>query len=35
MLVALIIGISAGIFAAIRPNTMQDYIPMSAAMLGI
>ena len=35
MLVALFIGISAGIFAAIRPNTMQDYIPMSAAMLGI
>jgi oligopeptide transport system permease protein len=35
MLVALFIGISAGIFASIRPNTMQDYIPMSAAMLGI
>ena len=35
MLVALIIGISAGVAAAIRPNTMQDYIPMSAAMLGI
>ena len=35
MLVALIIGISAGVFAAIRPNTMQDYLPMSAAMLGI
>ena len=27
MLVALIIGISAGVFAAIRPNTMQDYLP--------
>jgi oligopeptide transport system permease protein len=35
MLVALFIGISAGVFAAIRPNTLQDYIPMSAAMLGI
>jgi len=35
MLVALFIGISAGVFAAMRPNTMQDYIPMSAAMLGI
>ena len=35
MLVALIIGISAGVLAAIRPNTMQDYLPMSAAMLGI
>jgi oligopeptide transport system permease protein len=35
MLVALLIGISAGVIAAIRPNTLQDYIPMSAAMLGI
>ena len=35
MLVALFIGISAGVFAAIRPNSLQDYIPMSAAMLGI
>ncbi|MGB1333540.1 MAG: ABC transporter permease, partial [Porticoccaceae bacterium] len=35
MLVALLIGISAGVFAAIRPNSLQDYIPMSAAMLGI
>jgi oligopeptide transport system permease protein len=35
MLVALIIGVSAGVAAAIRPNTMQDYVPMSAAMLGI
>jgi oligopeptide transport system permease protein len=35
MLVALIIGASAGVFAAARPNSMQDYIPMSAAMLGI
>ena len=35
MLVALIIGISTGVFAAMRPNTMQDYLPMSAAMLGI
>ncbi len=35
MLVALIIGISAGVLAAMRPNTMQDYLPMSAAMLGI
>lgn len=35
MLVALIIGISAGVLAAVRPNTMQDYLPMSAAMLGI
>ena len=35
MLVALFIGISAGVFAAMRPNSIQDYIPMSAAMLGI
>ena len=35
MLVALFIGISAGVFAAMRPNTLQDYISMSAAMLGI
>jgi len=35
MLVALVIGIGAGVVAAMRPNTMQDYIPMSAAMLGI
>jgi oligopeptide transport system permease protein len=35
MLVALVIGISAGVTAAMRPNTVQDYLPMSAAMLGI
>ena len=35
MVVALIIGISAGLIAALRPNTAQDYIPMSAAMIGI
>lgn len=35
MLVAILIGASAGIVAALRPNTAQDYLPMSAAMLGI
>ena len=35
MLVALIIGVSAGVAAAMRPNSLQDYVPMSAAMLGI
>ena len=35
MLVALIIGVRAGVAAAMRPNTLQDYVPMSAAMLGI
>ena len=35
MLVALIVGISAGVAAAIRPNTLQDYPPMTGAMIGI
>ena len=35
MLVALVIGVSSGVAAAMRPNTAQDYIPMSAAMIGI
>jgi len=35
MLVALVIGVSAGVAAAMRPNSLQDYVPMSAAMLGI
>jgi oligopeptide transport system permease protein len=35
MLVAIIIGVSAGVFAALKPNTPQDYVPMSAAMIGI
>ena len=35
LMVALIIGITAGVFASLKPNTKQDYIPMSLAMLGI
>jgi oligopeptide transport system permease protein len=35
MLVAIAIGVTAGVIAALRPNTAQDYVPMSAAMLGI
>lgn len=35
MLVALLIGGTAGIIASLKPNTAQDYIPMSAAMIGI
>jgi oligopeptide transport system permease protein len=35
LLVALTIGLTAGILAAIRPNTKADYIPMSLAMVGI
>ena len=33
--VALCIGLPAGIVAASRPNTLQDYVPMSLAMAGI
>lgn len=35
LLIALIIGGLSGILAALRPNTLQDYIPMSLAMMGI
>lgn len=35
MLVAIIIGVLAGVTAALKPNTPSDYIPMSAAMIGI
>jgi len=35
LLVAVIIGGVAGVLAALRPNTAQDYIPMTAAMIGI
>lgn len=32
---ALLIGISAGMLAALKPNTLFDYIPMSISILGI
>ena len=35
LLVALIIGGVAGVVASLKPNTAQDYIPMSVAMIGI
>lgn len=35
ILVALALGGTAGVIAALKPNTAQDYIPMSAAMIGI
>ncbi len=35
LLVAVILGMSAGLMAALRPNTWRDYLPMSAAMTGI
>ena len=33
--VALGIGLTAGILASLKPNTFQDYIPMSLSMVGI
>lgn len=33
--VALTIGLTAGIVASLKPNTLQDYIPMSLSMIGI
>jgi len=35
LLVAIFIGGLAGIIASLKPNTAQDYIPMSVAMIGI
>jgi oligopeptide transport system permease protein len=35
LLIALAIGIGAGVTAALKPNSMQDYVPMSLAMIGI
>ena len=35
MLIAVLIGIVAGVFASLKPNTLQDYMPMSLAMIGI
>ena len=35
MIVAIVIGLFAGVIAAMRPNSVQDYAPMSLAMIGI
>lgn len=35
LLIAIFIGILAGLSAALMPNSLQDYIPMSLAMTGI
>lgn len=35
LLVAICIGGVAGVIASLKPNTAQDYIPMSLAMIGI
>ena len=34
LLIALIIGVTAGVLASLKPNTRQDYLPMSLAMIG-
>jgi len=33
--IALVIGIPIGAYAAVRPNTLEDYVPMVLAMLGV
>lgn len=35
LIISLVIGLLAGVIASLRPNTPQDYIPMSTAMAGI
>ena len=35
LIVALVIGLTAGVVASMKPNTAQDHVPMSLAMLGI
>lgn len=35
LLIAVIIGTFSGVIASLKPNTLQDYIPMGFAMIGI
>lgn len=35
MCIAILLGVTAGIVASLRPNTTTDYLPMSLAMAGI
>ena len=35
ILFALVVGLLAGVIASLKTNSLQDYIPMSAAMIGI
>jgi oligopeptide transport system permease protein len=35
MLFALVVGLTSGIVASLRPNTLQDHVPMGIAMTGI
>lgn len=35
LIVAVFFGIVAGVIASLKPNTLQDYVPMSLSMVGI
>ncbi len=35
MLLAVLIGVSSGVYAGLRPNSIHDYLPMSLSMIGI
>ena len=35
LLFAVLAGVTAGVIASLKPNTAQDYVPMSLAMIGI
>lgn len=35
ILIAVLLGVISGVIASLRPNTLQDYLPMSLAMTGI
>lgn len=35
LLIAVLVGGTAGVIASLRPNTAQDYVPMALAMIGI
>ena len=35
ILIALLIGVSSGVLAALKRNTYLDFIPMAIAMIGI
>ena len=35
LIISMLLGTTAGVIAALKPNTAQDYIPMSTAMIGI
>ena len=35
LVISMLLGTAAGVIAALKPNSAQDYIPMSAAMIGV